>query len=109
MHAHVLATTHAHADLQAFQAIPAVDALLVHWPAFPAQHDVDAQIAESRPRMCDLPDPKSQCRLIPSSALRIPTAMRELSQLNCSADTDSVAPANPLSQRTTARWLQSFF
>jgi hypothetical protein len=33
MQAHVLATTHAHAYLKAFQPIPAMDALLVHKPA----------------------------------------------------------------------------
>jgi len=35
--------------------------------------------------------------------------MGELRQLNRSTHTDSVAAANPLCQRTTARWLRSFF
>src|SRR5579862_671269 len=82
MHTHVFTTTHPHADLQAFMAIPAIHALLVHRPAFTTQHDMDAQIAKSRPGMCNLANPQTQCRLIPSHALGIPTSMRELSELD---------------------------
>src|ERR1700743_356801 len=82
MHAHVFTTTHAHPDLQAFMAIPAIHALLVHQPAFTTQHDMDAQIAKSRPGMRDLANAQTQCRLIPSHALGIPTAMRELYELD---------------------------
>jgi len=59
MHAHVFATPHPHAYLQALQAIPEIDPLLVHRPPFPRQHDVDAQIAERRSRMGDLADPQA--------------------------------------------------
>jgi hypothetical protein len=36
----------------------------VHLPAFPAQHDVDPQIAKARARMSDLANPQSQGGLI---------------------------------------------
>lgn len=41
MQAHVLATTHPHADLQDFLPIPSIHTLLVHRPSLTAQHDVN--------------------------------------------------------------------
>ena len=76
--AHVIATTHAHADLQAFQPIPAVDAHAVHQTTLAAEHHVDALVPKARPCMGDLPDPKAQRRLISSLALAVPTTVREL-------------------------------
>jgi hypothetical protein len=56
--AHVLAPTDSHAQLQAFQAIQPSDPLLVHQPSFPAQHHVNALIAEPRTLVRDIPDPQ---------------------------------------------------
>lgn len=60
MQAHVLATAHPHAQLQAFQAIPAMHALLVHLPALTPEHDVNPQVTESRPGVGNLADALSQ-------------------------------------------------
>src|SRR6516165_593457 len=109
MQTHVLATTHAHADLQAFQAIPAINALLVHGPPLSTEHHVDAQVPKARSRMGDLPDPQAQRRLISGLALAIPTTVRELRESDRLAYTHRVTLPYPLGQRTTARWPQSFF
>src|SRR5580658_1653870 len=94
--AHVLATTHAHAYLKAFQPIPTMEALLVHKPALTTEHHVDTQVPEARPGMCDLPDPQSQCRLISGLALAIPTSVRELGEPDRLAHTHRVPLPNPL-------------
>src|SRR5580658_342864 len=109
MQAHVLATSHAHAYLQAFQPVPTMDALLVHPPALTTEHHVDTQVPEAGPRMCDLPDPQAQRRLISRLALAIPSSVRELGEPNRLAHTQRVTLPNPLGQRATARWPQSFF
>lgn len=109
MQAHVFATTHSHADLQPFEAIPAIHALPVHVPALSSQHDVDALIAEARSGVRDLADAKSQCRLISRLALGIPPAMGKLPQLDRLAYAHRVALPDPLGQRASARWPQSFF
>src|SRR5579864_3245437 len=109
MQAHALATTHAHAYLKAFQPIPTMDTLLVHQPALTTEHHVDTQVPEARSGMCDLPDPQAQCRLISGFALAIPTSVRELGEPNRLTHTHRVTLPNPLGQRATARWPQSFF
>src|SRR5579871_1695798 len=95
MQAHVLATTHAHAYLKAFQPIPTMDALLVHKPALTTEHHVDTQVPEARPGVRDLPDPQAQCRLITRLALAIPTSVRELREPNRLAHTHRVTLPNP--------------
>ena len=109
MQAHVFATTHTHADLQALEAIPTVHALAVHLPALSSQHDVDTLIAEARSDVGDLADAKSQCRLISGLALGIPPVMGKLPQLDRLAYAHRVALPHPLGQRASARWPQSFF
>jgi hypothetical protein len=109
MQAHVIATPYAHPDLQPFMAIPATDALAVHRPAFPTQHHVDALITEAWPGMRKLSNAEPQCRLVPCLALGIPPSMRELPQLDRLANAHRIAFADPLSQRASARWPQSFF
>lgn len=53
----VFPPTHAHPQLQAVQAIQAVDALLVHRPALSSQQHPDAREAERRTRVRQLPNP----------------------------------------------------
>ena len=109
MQAHVFATTQTHADLPALETIPAVHALPVHLPALSSQHDVDTLMAEARSGVGDLADAKSQCRLISGLALGIPPVMGKLPQLDRLAYAHRVALADPLGQRASARWPQSFF
>jgi hypothetical protein len=109
MQAHVFATTHTHANLQALDAIPAVYALPVPVQALSSQHDMDMLIAEARSGVGDLADAKSQRRLISGLALGIPPAMGKLPQLDRLAYAHRVALPDPLGQRASARWPQSFF
>lgn len=51
---HVLASPDTHPDLQPFQAIQPIHAILANAPAFATQHHVDSQIAKARPRLCNL-------------------------------------------------------
>ena len=54
----------AHAHLQPFEAVEAMDALPVHVPAFPSQQCTDAARAEARARERDLANAHPQRRLI---------------------------------------------
>lgn len=47
---HVLAASHPHAHLRAFEAIEPAHALSVDPPALTAEQDVNAVVAEPRPR-----------------------------------------------------------
>ena len=46
-----------HPQLQTLEPIPAVQALLVHGPTLPTDHQVDPPTTESRPRLGKRPDP----------------------------------------------------
>jgi hypothetical protein len=69
MQAQAIAPPHPHSCLQAFQRINAVHQRSDESPAFAAQLDADAQVAEPRPRHCVPMDPYPQRRLIPSLAV----------------------------------------
>jgi hypothetical protein len=69
MWAHVLAPPNPRTQLQPVESIHAPNPLLVHRPALPSQHQVNALLAEPRSRTCDLPDPSPQRRLTLLSAL----------------------------------------
>src|SRR5208282_4204025 len=71
--------------------------------------DVDTHVTESRPRVRNLLDPQTKCRLVSCRLLGVPTAMGELRKRDSFAHTHRVALSNPLGQRATARWPQSFF
>jgi predicted AlkP superfamily pyrophosphatase or phosphodiesterase len=68
MEACVFATTHAEAQLQAFEAIQAPDPLHVHLPSISAQQHVYTPIAEPRPPLGEIAQAKSQQLLARSAA-----------------------------------------
>src|SRR5215813_15152984 len=68
----VLAPPDAHSDLQPVEPIEPADALAIHAPSLPAQHDPDAEVPKPRPRMGQLPDPEPERGLIPRSTPPIP-------------------------------------
>src|SRR5476651_2157384 len=80
MQAHPLTPPHPHPDLQSLEPIETVHALAIDLPALTAEHDVNAQIPESRPAHRDLPDAHAQTRLILRRALAIPARPTEASQ-----------------------------
>jgi hypothetical protein len=51
MQADPLTPPHPHSDLQPFEPVQPVHALVVHRPPLPSKHDLDAQIPESRTRI----------------------------------------------------------
>ena len=59
-----LAPLDLHAQLQAFEAVQPVHALLADLPALAFEHDEHAQVAKSRSAHGDVADALSQCALV---------------------------------------------
>src|SRR5215831_17717461 len=76
----VLAPPDAHPELQPVEPIEPADALAIHAPSLPAQHDPDSAVPKPRPRLGQLPDPKPERGLIPRTTPPIPRRSTELGQ-----------------------------
>ena len=64
MQRHVLATPHAHAQLQPFEPIQSAHAFPIHQPALPSQQHPDPLIAKARSRVRELANAQAKRRLI---------------------------------------------
>src|SRR5262249_37942596 len=61
-----------HPAREPVEPIGPADALAIHAPALPAQHDPDSEVPKPRPRMGQLPDPEPERGLLPRPASAIP-------------------------------------
>ena len=105
--AHVLASAHPHAQLQAFQAIKPAHPLFVYWPALTPEHHVDPLVANSDGR-----SPGSscaQCRLILCGATPIPCRPGQSCQLTRPNHGDLKLRVHPGRQFPPPRRPHSFF
>src|SRR5215813_12076705 len=105
----VLAPPDAHPELQPVEPIEPADALAIHAPSLPAQHDPDSEVPKPRLRMGQLPDPKPERGLIPRSTPPIPRRSTELRQPTGPRTADLERPRQPPGQLPTARGRQAFF
>src|SRR5215467_10966335 len=105
----VLAPPDAHPELQPVEPIEPADALAIHAPSLPAQHDPDSEVPKPRPRMGQLPDPKPERGLIPRPASAIPRRPTELRQPTGPRTTDLERHLKRSGELPTARGPQAFF
>src|SRR5215813_5212078 len=105
----VLAPPDAHSDLQPVEPIEPADALAIHAPSLPAQHDPDSEVPKSRSRLGQLPDPKPEPGLIPRSTRPIPRRSTELGQPTGPRAADLKCHVKPSGQLPTTHGPQAFF
>ena len=108
MQRHVLTPAHAHAHLQAFEAIESPHPLVIHAPTVAAQQHPDAPTTEARPRVREIANAQPQRRLIARLARAIPRRATELREPTGPHATDLERHLKPLGELPTARGPQVF-
>jgi len=106
---HVLAATHAHADLQAVEPIEPTHPLVIHAPAFPPEQDPEAPVPEARPGVGEIANPQAQRGLIARPAAPIPRGATELREATGPHATDLERHLKPPGELPTAHRPQAFF